>query len=97
MLLKHVQHVPSIKKNLVSISLLCCDGYKVVFVANKCVSRHGTFVSKGYDCGGLFHLSLIDVCNNVVNFVSVCNETHLWHSHLCHVNLGCLTQLANMS
>jgi hypothetical protein len=30
-LLKHVQHVPSIKKNLVSISLLCCDGYKVVF------------------------------------------------------------------
>jgi hypothetical protein len=30
-LLKHVQHVPSINKNLVSISLLCRDGYKVVF------------------------------------------------------------------
>jgi hypothetical protein len=95
-LLKHVKHVPSIKKNRFSIPLLCCDGYKVVFVANKCVvSRHGTFVGKGYDCGGLFRLSLMDVCNNVV--VSVCNETHLWHSHLCHVNLGCLTQLANMS
>jgi hypothetical protein len=29
-LLKHVRHVPSIKKNLVGVSL-CHDGYKVVF------------------------------------------------------------------
>jgi hypothetical protein len=58
-LLKHVQHVPLIKKNLASISLLCCDGYKVVFESNKCVvSRHGTFVGKGYDCGDLFYLSV---------------------------------------
>jgi hypothetical protein len=86
-LLKHVQHVPSIKKNLVSISLLCRDGYKVVFESNKYVmSRHGTFVGKGYDCRGLLPLSLMDVCNNVVNSVSVCDETNLWHSRLCHVN-----------
>jgi hypothetical protein len=61
------------------------------------VSRHGTFVGKGYDCGGLFHLSLMDVCNNVVKSVSVCDETDLWHSCLCHVNFGCLTRLAKMS
>jgi hypothetical protein len=97
-LLKHVQQVPSIKKNLVSISLLCHDGYKVVFESNKCVvSRHETFVGKGYDCGGLFCLSLMVVCNNVVNVVSVCDETNLWHSRLCHANFGCLMQLANMS
>jgi hypothetical protein len=30
-LLKNVQHVPSIKKNLVSGSFLCRDGYKLVF------------------------------------------------------------------
>jgi hypothetical protein len=30
-LLKHVQHVPSIKKNLVSISLLCHDGLQSCF------------------------------------------------------------------
>jgi histone deacetylase 1/2 len=97
-LLKHVQHVPSIKKNLVSISLLCRDGYKVVFESNKCVvSRHGTFVGKGYDCGGLFRLSLMDVCNNIVNSVSICDETDLRHSRLCHVNFGCLMRLANMS
>jgi hypothetical protein len=30
-LLKNVQHVPSIKKNIVSGSQLCQDGYKLVF------------------------------------------------------------------
>jgi hypothetical protein len=29
--LKNMQHVPTIKKNLVSGSLLCRDGYKLVF------------------------------------------------------------------
>jgi hypothetical protein len=54
-LLKNVQHVPSIKKNLVSGSMMCRDGYKIVLESNKCVvSRHGTFIGKGYDCGGLF-------------------------------------------
>jgi hypothetical protein len=36
-LLKDVQHVPSIKKNLVGGSLLCRDGYKLVFESNKCI------------------------------------------------------------
>ena len=45
--LKNVQHVPSINKNLVSGSLLCKDGYKLVFESNKCVlSKHGSFVGK---------------------------------------------------
>ena len=35
--LKNVQHVPTIKKNLVSGSLLCRDGYKLVFESNKCI------------------------------------------------------------
>jgi hypothetical protein len=46
-LLKNVQNVPSIKKNLVSGSLLCRDGYKLVFESNKCIlSKYGTFVGK---------------------------------------------------
>ncbi|WVZ51499.1 LOW QUALITY PROTEIN: hypothetical protein U9M48_002643 [Paspalum notatum var. saurae] len=60
-LLKKAQHVPSIKKNLVSGSQMCRDGYKLVFESNKCVqSKYGTFVGKSYDCGGLFRLSLHD-------------------------------------
>jgi len=98
-LLKNVQHVPSIKKNLVSASQMCRDGFKIVLESNKCVvSRHGTFVGKGYDCGGLFRLSLLDdVCNKVVNNVNASDESNIWHSRLCHINFGCLTRLANLN
>jgi hypothetical protein len=55
MQLKNVQHVPSINKNLVSDSLLCRDGFKVVLESNKfVVSKCGQFIGKGYVCGGLF-------------------------------------------
>ena len=92
MQLKNMHHVPSIKKNLISGSLLCRDGYKLVFESNKCViSKYGTFVGKGYESGGLFRLSLVDTCfksvNNVINNV----ETNIWHSRLCHVNVGCMS------
>jgi hypothetical protein len=97
-LLKHVQHVPSIRKNLVSGPMLCCDSYKIVLKSNKCVvSRYGTFVGKGYDCRGLFRLSLLDVCNKVMNTVDISNESDLWYSRLYHVNFGCLMRLANMN
>jgi hypothetical protein len=35
--LKNVQHVPTIKKNLVSGSLLRRYGFKLVFESNKCI------------------------------------------------------------
>jgi hypothetical protein len=67
-ILKNVQYVPSIKKNLVSSSQLCRDGYKLLFESNNCIlSKYGTFVEKDYDSGGLFRLSLHDTCNKSVN------------------------------
>ena len=40
--LKNVQHVPTINKNLVSGSLLCKDGFKIVLESNKLVVlKHG--------------------------------------------------------
>jgi hypothetical protein len=51
-------------KNLVSGSLLCRDGFKVVLELNKVVvSKLGQFIGKGYECKGLFHFSLLDFCN----------------------------------
>jgi hypothetical protein len=78
---------------------MCRDGFKIVLESNKyVVSRHGTFAGKCCDCGGLFRLSLLDdVCNKVVNSVNILNESDLWHSRLCHVNFGCLIQLANIN
>ena len=80
--LKNVQHVPSIRKNLISGSLLCRDGYKLVFESNNCIlSKYGTFVGKDYKSGGLFRLSLSDACfnsvNHVLNAMFVCNQSNL--------------------
>jgi hypothetical protein len=95
--LNNVQHVPSIKKNLVSGSLLYRDCYKLVFESNKCIlSKYKTFVGKGYDSGGLFRLSLHDVCNKSMNNV-ISNESYIWHSRLCHINFGCVTRLGNLN
>jgi hypothetical protein len=42
-----VQHVPTIRKNLVSVSLLLRDGFMVVLESNKVVmSKHGQFIGK---------------------------------------------------
>jgi hypothetical protein len=98
MRLKNVHHVSTIKKNLVSGSLFCRDGFKLVFESNKCVlSKYGNFVGKGYESGGLFHLSLLETCNNVVNNVMNIDESNVWHSLLCHINFGCMARLANLS
>jgi hypothetical protein len=89
--LKNVQHVPGINKNLISGSLLCHDGFKLVFESNKfIVLKFGMFIGKGYDNGGLFHLKVIDDCNDVANSI-LCSklnvgEAAVWHSHLCHIN-----------
>jgi len=98
MLIKNVQHVPSIKKNLVSGSQLCRDDYKIFFEANKVIlSKFGTFIGKGYNCGGLFRLSMLDVCNKVVNHTVISNESNIWHSRFCHINFDYLTQLSNIN
>jgi hypothetical protein len=83
---------------LISGSLLCRDGYKLVFESNKCVvSKYGTFVGKGYESGGLFRLSLVDTCFKSVNHVVSNVETNVWHSRLCHVNFGCMSRLAGLN
>jgi hypothetical protein len=94
--LKNVQHVPSIHKNLVSGTLLCRDGFKVVLESNKLVvSKYGQFIGKGYDCGGLFCFSLLDFNNKSVNHIcaNVVDLASIWHSCLCHINFGSMSRL----
>ena len=68
MRLKNVHHVSSVNKNLVSRSRLYRDGFKLGFESNKVViSKFGQLVGKGYGCGGLFRLSLSDICTTVIN------------------------------
>jgi hypothetical protein len=66
--LKSMHHVPSMHKNLVSGTLLCRDGFKVVLESNKIVvSKFGQFIGKGYDCGCFFRFSLLDFNNTSMN------------------------------
>jgi hypothetical protein len=66
-----VQHISGINRNLISGSLLCRDGFKLVFESNKfMVSKFGLFIGKGYGNGDLFRLSVVDDCNNMANSVS---------------------------
>ena len=91
--------MPTINKNLVSESVLCKDGFKVVLESNKfVVSKHGQFVGKGYDCGGLFRFSLAEFCNKSVNHIcgNVSDDASVWHSRLCHVNFGLMSRLSSM-
>ena len=94
-----MQHVPTINKNLVSGSVLCKDGFKVVLESNKFVmSKHGQFVGKGYDCGGLFCFFLVDFSNKSVNCIcgAVNDDASVCHSCLCYINFGLMSRLSNM-
>jgi hypothetical protein len=80
------------------VALNCVEmATKLFFLSNKYIlSKYRTFVGKGYDCRGLFRLSLHDMCNKTMNNV-ISNESNIWHSRLCHVNFGCLSWLANLN
>lgn len=57
--LTDVYHVPEVRKNLVSGSLLNKFGFKLVFESNKFIlSKGGTFVGKGYMYEGMFKLNI---------------------------------------
>jgi hypothetical protein len=97
-----MQHVPGINRNIIGGSLLCRDGFKLVFESKKfIVLKFGTFIGKGYDSGGLFLLSVIDDCNNMANSISYSKlnvgEAAVWHSRLCHINFDCIIRLSKLN
>jgi hypothetical protein len=63
------------------------------------MSKHGQFIGKGYDCGGLFRLSLADFCSKLVNHIcaTINDSLSVWHSRLCHVNFGLMSRLSSLS
>ena len=70
--LKDVLHVPDVRKNLVSGSILNKFGFKLVFESDKFIlSKGGKFVGKGYHTSGMFKLNIKDVVNSSVNDVNM--------------------------
>jgi len=92
----NVLHVPQIRKNLVSSSILNNCGYKQVIESDKFVlSKHGMFVGFGYLCNGMFRLNI----NHMnVNFAfmstSSINDSTLWHARLGHVHFKRMQEMS---
>ncbi|XP_077215962.1 uncharacterized protein LOC143850616 [Tasmannia lanceolata] len=81
--LTDVYHVPDVRKNLISGSLLNKNGFKLIFESNKFVlSKGGSFVGKGYMYEGMFKMNI----NKINVFVYMLESISLWHNRLGHIN-----------
>ncbi|GJV22400.1 zinc finger, CCHC-type containing protein [Tanacetum coccineum] len=87
-LLFNVLHVPNIRKNLVSSSVLNNCGYKQVIESNKFVlSKHGMFIGFGYLSNQMFRLNIVnDNIASAFMSTSKLNDSILWHARLGHVH-----------
>ncbi|CAM8909742.1 unnamed protein product [Rhodiola kirilowii] len=84
--LLNVLHVPLIRKNLVSGSLLNKFGFKQVYESDKYVLfKCGVFVGFGYFCNGMFMLNVNKVVNSVY-MTCTSDDSILWHARLGHVH-----------
>jgi len=101
--LNNVLHVPDIRKNLVSGSLLIKNGFKLVFESEKVVlTKAGMYVGRGYMSDGLFKLNVMTVVptiasnNKNTTSIYIVDSSNLWHGRLGHVNYGSLRRLVNL-
>ena len=90
--LTKVLHVPKVRKNLVSGSILSKKGFKLVFEANEFViTKNGVFVGKCYISKGLFKMSVSSVGNKITSSSAyIILSPELWHARLGHVNYSSL-------
>ncbi|GJX02619.1 zinc finger, CCHC-type containing protein [Tanacetum coccineum] len=86
--LLNVLHVPNIRKNLVSSSILNNCGYKQVIESNNFVlSKHGVFIDFGYLSNHMFRLNIVfDNIGSAFMSTSKLNDSILWHARLGHVH-----------
>nr|GEW82557.1 zinc finger, CCHC-type [Tanacetum cinerariifolium] len=80
----NVLHVPNIRKNLVSSSVLNNYGYKQVIESNKFVLyKHGVFIGFGYLSNHMFRFNIInDNIGSAFVSTSKLNDSILWHARL---------------
>ena len=98
LVLNNVLHVPTIRRNLISSSILLSVGYRIVMDSNKVViSKNNVFIGKGYVCEGLIKLNVSpNLINNEISPIVLNTEnSSLWHERLGHVNYGTIQRMIN--
>ena len=95
-------HVPSLKKNLVSVVMLEDKGYDIVFSKGKSVLRHKTTIQVkkiGIRVKNLYKLE-VDGCTAMMGkeeHVMSQDEGELWHRRLGHLHHGALKIMQQIS
>jgi hypothetical protein len=90
--LRDVYHVPSVFRNIISVSCLDAEGFCFVIDNSRMViSKDGLFYANAFISNGLYLLDLVNDrhvfnINNKRLKVSHTNETLLWHYRLGHIN-----------
>ncbi|KAL2249805.1 UNVERIFIED_CONTAM: Retrovirus-related Pol polyprotein from transposon TNT 1-94, partial [Sesamum indicum] len=97
--LKRVHHVPTVRTNIISGSVIVREGCELVFKFNKVViQQFGIFVGKGYLDDGLFKVRVdnnkIDVSDSIILNVE---SSTLWHSRLGHLNFNSIKRMMNLN
>ena len=90
-------YMPSLVKNIISISSLCKKGFSCLINCNECsISYNEIKYGVGILCNGIYILQTNNVCSNsnIYNIDSNnLNESLLWHSHVGHINETRLNKL----
>jgi hypothetical protein len=95
--LKNVHHGLTVNKNLISVSLLCHDGYMLVFESKKSCN-----VQIWKICGQMLYkrrrvpLEYFDYSYNL-NIASMTNNKiceDVWHSHFCHIGFDTIARMS---
>ncbi|GKE14652.1 retrovirus-related pol polyprotein from transposon TNT 1-94, partial [Tanacetum coccineum] len=78
--LNNVLYVPSLRRNMVSGSLLVREGLKVTLEGDKVIiTRNNDFVGKGYVTGGLFVLNTESSTNESSASAYIVESANMWH------------------
>ena len=101
MILKDCLYVPNIRRNLISVFCLACNGFSALFNKNFVSIKYG--VDEIYSKMLIGNLYLIEPniplsinsheSNHKRKEPSSINLTHLWHLRLGHINLDMIRRL----
>ncbi|CAA7034057.1 unnamed protein product [Microthlaspi erraticum] len=107
--LNNVKHVPDMRKNLISGTLMSKHGFAINFESDQLILRkNGVFIGKGFVKDGLIKMCVSPVQRNIVVPVSndlinkkpvayLVESSNIWHERLGHVNYKSIERLMNLT
>ena len=105
LLLKDCLYVPSIRRNLILVSILLKDGYSVLFNDSVIIKLNKIFICSGTLMDNLYIINLVspslqqNELNNTNVFLykrkepSQMNQTYLWHLRLGHIKIKRISRM----